>query len=58
MSTFTELQYRRDAPLDRGALDEALAAAREAVSQLRIRHMWPRPQLRRWAGRLAFGDGT
>jgi hypothetical protein len=53
LTAFGKAQYGRDAAADRAALDAALASAVSATGRLKIEHIWPRPQLRKWTARPA-----
>lgn len=48
LATLTRAQYGRDAVLEGGALDDALARALSAARQLRATHAGPKAYLRRW----------
>jgi hypothetical protein len=52
LMTFSTAQYSRQAPIDRGALDEALAKAISATGKLKSELAWPMAYFRRLTPRL------
>lgn len=53
INQFGASQYGREAALDQSALDEALGAARSAVSQVQSDHSWLKTVLRQWRSESA-----